>query len=392
MMNNYDVTVIGAGVIGASVAYHIQKSGLKTLLIDRGDLASGTSSHCDSVALICDKEPGLDTKQGYASILRFLELQNELDYDIDFAQRGCLYVCEAEEEMEAAKRYVKAQADDGYDMRMLDRNEIFEREPNLARDLVGGFWSDPDCTLNPYKLCYAFVLKGMQLGMDVKSFTEVKGFKLNDKGAIEAVETDSGDIKTERVINCAGVWAPHIGRMLGLDIPIEPRKGICMISERGVPLVNQKVQEFGYMMSKFDDIKFTRPVSERVERLNVAMVIEPTPAENFILGGNRNFTGYDIRTDLEVMEAVAERGCRFFPKMKEINCIRTYCGVRPFVTDHLPIVSEVEEVPGFYIAAGHEGDGISLSAITGKMVAQLIKGEPTDFNIDALKFSRFKKA
>ena len=224
------------------------------------------------------------------------------------------------------------------------------------------------------------------------NFTTVLGFKRDNKGAIEAVVTDQGDVKTKKAVNCAGVWAPMIGKMLGLNIPVEPRKGICMLSERGNPIMKQKVQEFGYMMSKFDDIKFTRKVSERVARLNVAMVIEPTAASNFILGGNRNFTGYDIRSEIEVMQAVAERGVRYFPILKDINCIRTYCGVRPFVPDHLPIVSAVDEVPGFYIAAGHEGDGISLSAITGKMVMQLITGQPTDFNIDKLKFSRFNKA
>lgn len=119
------------------------------------------------------------------------------------------------------------------------------------------------------------------------------------------------------------------------------------------------------------------------------MVIEPTPADNFMLGSNRALKGYNIASEIDVMKAEAMRGIRFFPIIKEINCIRTYAGMRPFVIDHLPIVSEVEEVPGFYIAAGHEGDGISLSAITGKMMAQIIAGEPTDFNIDQLKFSRF---
>jgi len=391
-MSSYDVAVIGAGVIGTSVAYHLTKAGLNTVLIDQGDLASGTSSHCDSVALICDKEPGIDTKMGYQSIQRFLELQDELSYDIDFHQRGCMYVCEADEEMVAAKRYVDAQKADGYDMRMLDRQEIYDLEPYLAKDLKGGLWSEPDCTLNPYKLCYGFVQRAQELGMKTMSFTKVQDIKTDASGAVEAVVTDHGNVNAKKIINCAGVWAPAIGRMLGLEIPIEPRKGICMLSERGNKIMNQKVQEFGYMMSKFDDIKFTRPVSERVERLNVAMVIEPTEASNFILGGNRNFTGYDIRSEIEVMQAVAERGCRYFPIIKEINCIRTYCGLRPFVPDHLPIVSEVDENPGFYIAAGHEGDGISLSAITGKMVMQLITGQETDFDISQLKFSRFKKA
>ena len=80
-MSNYDIAVIGAGVIGTSVAYHLTKAGMKVVLIEKGDLASGTSSHCDSVALICDKEPGIDTLQGYESIKRLLELQDELGYE-----------------------------------------------------------------------------------------------------------------------------------------------------------------------------------------------------------------------------------------------------------------------------------------------------------------------
>lgn len=388
-MNNYDVMVIGAGAIGSSVAYHLVKKGFKVALVEQGDIANGTSSHCDAVALICDKSPGIDTEMGYSSILRYKELQEELSYDFEFHQRGCLYVCETETEMETAERYVREQAADGYDMRMLDAKEIFDMEPYLARDLIGGFWSDPDCSMNPYKLCYAYVDAGRRLGMDVLTHHTVKDIRL-EHGKVAAVETDCGTYKTERVINCAGVWAPCIGNLAGIKIPIKPRKGIVMISERTFPIINQKVQEFGYMMSKFEDIEFKRNVSQRVERNNVAMVIEPTDASNFLLGGNREFRGYNIDSEIEVMQAVAVRAIRFFPIIKDINCIRTYSGLRPYVTDHLPIVSEVEDVPGFYIAAGHEGDGISLSAITGKMMAQIIAGEETDFNIDKLNYARFK--
>lgn len=391
MMNKtYDVMVLGAGAIGSSVAYHLTKKGLKVALVERGDVASGTSSHCDAVALICDKNPGIDTTMGYASILRYLELQEELSYDFEFHQRGCLYVCETEAEMEAAKGYVKDQTADGYDMRMLDAKEIFDMEPYLARDLIGGFWSEPDCSMNPYKLCFAYVDAAVRMGMDVLTHHEVKDILMED-GKVAGVVTDQGTYRTEKVVNCGGVWAPALGNMVGIDIPIKPRKGIVMISERSFPICNQKIQEFGYMMSKFEDIEFTRNVSERVERNNVAMVIEPTEADNFLLGGNREFRGYNIDSEIEVMQAVAERGIRFFPIMKEMNCIRTYSGLRPWVVDHLPIVSAVDTVPGYYIAAGHEGDGISMSAITGKLMSQLMTGEETDFNIDRLKFSRFQK-
>lgn len=390
MSKAYEIAVIGAGVIGCSVAYHLQKAGHEVVLIDSGDIASGTSSHCDSVALICDKEPGIDTKQGYYSIQRFLELQEELGYDIEFHQRGCMYACEADEEMEAATRYVNQQVADGYDMRVLDDKEIYELEPNLRPGLKGGLWSEPDCTLNPYKLCFGYVERGKEMGLAVMPYSPVTAIKQAADGSVEAVVTDTEEVKVEKIINCAGCWAPEIGKLIGIDIPIFPRKGICMLGERGNPVVHQKVQEFGYMMSKFDDIKFERTVSERVKRLNVAMVIEPTDAMNFILGGNRNFKGFDIRSEIEVMQAVAERGVHFFPILKEINCIRAYSGLRPFVPDHLPIVDEVESAPGFYIAAGHEGDGISLSAITGVLVTQLINGEETSFDISELNFKRFE--
>ena len=390
-MSSFDVVVIGAGAVGSSVAYHLTKKGYTVALVERGDIANGTSSHCDAVALICDKKPGIDTEMGYASIQVFKELSKEFSYDFEFHQRGSLYVCETDQELEIANDYVKQQQADGYDMRMVDPKEMQEMEPYLAKDLVGGIWTEPDSSMSPYKLCFAFVEEAKKLGLKVFTHHNVLDIKLDEKGAVESVVTDKCTIKTKRVVNCGGAWSPALGQMVGIDIPIKPRKGVILISEKSFKVVNQKVHEFGYMLSKFEDINFKRNVCELVEKHNVAFNIEPTEADNFLLGGHREFKGFDISTELEVMQAIAERGIRFFPIIKEINCIRAYAGVRPYCEDHLPIVSEVEEVPGYYIAAGHEGDGISLSGITGRMMTQIIAGEETDFNIDKLNFSRYKK-
>lgn len=389
-MNSFDIVVIGAGAIGTSVAYHLVKKGYDVALIERGDIANGSSSHCDAVALICDKKPGIDTKMGYESIQIFKELAETFSYNFDFRQPGSLYVCETEQELEVARNYVAQQQTDGYDMRMVDNYEMQEMEPYLAKDLVGGIWTKPDASMSPYKLCYAFVEEGKKLGLKVFPYHMVTNIQMDEKGAVEKVVTDAGEFVTNKVIDCGGAWAPELGKMVGIDIPITPRKGIVMISEQSFKIVHQKTHEFGYMLSKFEDINFKRNVSELVEKHNVAFAIEPTRDNNFLLGGNREDKGFDISTELEVMKAVAERGIRFFPIIKEINCIRAYSGVRPYCADHLPIVSEVDEVPGFYIAAGHEGDGISLSGITGRMMSQIISGEETDFNIDKLKFSRYK--
>jgi sarcosine oxidase subunit beta len=92
------------------------------------------------------------------------------------------------------------------------------------------------------------------------------------------------------------------------------------------------------------------------------------------------------------MQGLAERAIRFFPVMEDIYVIRAYAGLRPYVDDHMPIISKVDEVPGFYIAAGHEGDGIGLSQITGKLISQMITGEETILPIDSLSINRFKKS
>ena len=190
-------------------------------------------------------------------------------------------------------------------------------------------------------------------------------------------------------MNCAGAWAPFVGRLTGLKIPIEPRKGTNLVSEQTPRLCNHKILEYGYMMSKFDSIHFKRKVSPLVEEQNIAFNLEYTNSNNLLVGGNRLFRDYDIRSEVETMKAICERALRFYPELADIKCIRTYSGVRPFVTDHLPIVSDVDSIPGYYIAAGHEGDGICFSPITGKFMMQIITGQKTDFDISKLDFSRF---
>jgi sarcosine oxidase subunit beta len=97
----------------------------------------------------------------------------------------------------------------------------------------------------------------------------------------------------------------------------------------------------------------------------------------------------DTSCHIEVLRAMAQRAIRFFPVIKDINFIRSYAGLRPYTPDHMPIIS-VTEVPGFYVAAGHEGDGIGLSLLTGKLITQMICGEPLAITVEPLRLSRFE--
>jgi sarcosine oxidase subunit beta len=385
-MRNPDVIVIGAGVIGTSVAYYLTERNYKVLLIDKGDAATGTSSHCDAAAMLTDKQPGADAALGFSSIGHFVELSTKLSMDFEFAQSGSLYVCENEFEYSVATDYVNSLRAEGYSVHMADKKELAEREPYLAKDLTGGFWSDVCSQMNPYRLCFALINEAKKNGLETALYSPVLSMK--KEGDEYVVSTPSNDYRSKIVVNCAGIWAPHIGHMLGLSIPIFPRKGVILLTEKTFPLCRQKVQEYGYMVTKFHP-GTDRHLDPLIEDNNVSFTIEPTNDDNFLVGSSRNFVGYDISVEPEIAQGIAKRALRFFPVLKDINCIRAYAGLRPFVPDHLPIISPVDNLPGYYIAAGHEGDGISMAPITGILISQMINNEKPDLALEPFRFSRF---
>ena len=391
-MKNYDSIVIGGGVIGTSVAYYLSKKGLKVALVEKGDIASGTSSRCDGNVSYAGKHPGFDTKMTYTSQLLFKELFEEIPYNFDYVQPGGIYIIESEEELRVAKEFVKKQSEDGYPMRMMDKKEIHEDEPYLAEDIIGGVEIDDSLAINPMAFTFGLALEAKKNGVVVFDYTSVIGIRLNKKGLVEAVETNNSVLKAKNVVNCAGVWAPFIGEMVNVDIPIIPRQGQLLVALKIFPPVGKrKIMEFGYMMAKFGDKNYKRNVPPEIEKLGIAFVLEPTLSNNFIIGSSRAFVGFDTQVSIEVMRGLAKRAIRFFPILKDIYVIRAYAGLRPYVEDNLPIISKVDEVPGFYIAAGHEGDGIGLAPLTGKMISQMITGEKTILPIDDLSINRFKK-
>lgn len=388
MIKSADVVVIGSGVIGASVAYFNAKAGAKVILIDKGDMAEGTSSKSDGNILICDKMPGFDVQLAKASQEMFPQLSKELDFDIQWHQRGSLYLVEDEEQYEIAAKFCKDMVALGMPMRMMDRYEIHQDEPYLAEDLYGGLETACDGSVYPIGLCYGFALGAQKMGAELMLHSPVTGIDRDGGGFI--VHSEKGDVAAKNVVDCAGIWSPVLGKMVGLDIPIQARQGQILVSEQTFKVARRKVHEFGYMLTKFGSGDYKRKVSERVERNGVAFVFEPTASNNFLIGSSRSFVGEDISCDIEVMQALAERAIRFFPVIRDIKVIRGYSGLRPFTPDHLPIISGTP-VPGFFIAAGHEGDGIGLSPITGRCIADMISGREPLMDLSPVSYQRFLK-
>lgn len=384
-----EVAIIGGGIIGASIAYFLGKNGLDAMVIEKGELAGGTSSRCDGNILAIDKDPGFDSQMSRVSQQIIADLSRELSLPFEYRAPGSILVCETDEEMEAAQQWVDRQKALGLPFRMLDRADLRQESAYLADDLPGGLECATDSTVNPYMLTYSLFEQARKDGVRIHTWTEVTAITKDPKTGEFKISTNSGQIFARNIVNAAGVWAPYIGKMVNLDIPVVPRKGHLIVASRQVPVGLRKVMEFGYLISKFGG---TRKVDPITERFGVALVFEPTENQNFLIGSSREFAGFNTKIQMDVIRCMARRLLRFYPKIGDFNVIRTYAGLRPWTPDHLPIVSAVEELPGFYIAAGHEGDGISLAAVTGKLMSDMIMDQKdTIIASEPLRLSRFKE-
>lgn len=382
-----DVVVIGGGIIGAAIAYYGSRSGLDITVLEKKELASGTSSKCDGNILAIDKDPGFDSQMSLKSQELVHQLDKDLEISFEYRNPGSILVCENDAEMEAANKWVNQQKAAGLDFKMLDRQDLRNESKYFADDLYGGLECATDSTVNPYMLTFSMFHSAEKQGAKIFKNTEVKNMTRGASGEF-LIDTSNGQFTAKRVVNAGGVWAPILGKMLDLDIPIVPRKGQLIVASRQDPVGLRKVMEFGYLISKFGG---ERTVDPLIEKYGVALVFEPTEAQNFLIGSSRQFAGFDTKVDYEVIRQIAKRAIRFYPQMADMTVIRTYAGLRPWTEDHLPIISKVDHIPGYYIAAGHEGDGISLAAVTGKLIEEMLNEKETCVPIEPLRLERFRK-
>lgn len=385
---NFEAIIIGGGVQGTAISHYLTARGVHAALVEKNGIAAGTSGRCDGNILVADKMPGFDSQLNKLSQDLFPGLSDEIGYDIHWTQKGSLTMAESEEELALAVQFCHQLNDAGIPARMLDKQEIHDDEPNIAEHVPGGFEVTCDGSLNPMRLAHGLARSFTSKGGTILTGTEVF-FIDQDESGNHVVHTSQGRLSSQYLVCAAGVWSPVIGAMLDIDIPVRPRQGQILVSQRSTYVARRKLTEFGYLAAKFEHTNYQRKVSPEMEEFGIATVFEPTKEGNFLIGSSRRFAGFDVTPDSRVLRALAQRAIEFLPIIKDINVIRSYSGVRPYTPDHRPIISETD-LPGFYVATGHEGDGIGLSLITGTLIAQMICKEECAIDMTPLRLDRFK--
>ncbi len=379
------VVVVGAGVIGAAITFVLARAGVRVTLVDRGPLGGGTSSRCDGNVLAIDKAPGYQGALARMSQDLLHAWVRDLG-DIEYRRPGSYLVLAGADEVEPARAWVADQRRAGLDLRYLDATETHRALPALAPDVPGSVYSPTDSTLNPLAYVAALVARSRQAGAEIRPHAPVVGVTVS-AGRVTGVRLGDGvTLPADVVVAAAGVWTPSLLEPLGVPVPIRPRRGHLVVSTKGPRFGDVKVMEFGYLMAKFGR---ERVVPDDVARYGVALVYEPTRVGNFLLGSSREFAGFDTTPDPRVLRAIVRRALRFYPAMAGATMLRGFAGLRPWTPDHLPVVGWAPGVPGLVVAAGHEGDGIGLAAVTGTLVGNLVLEQPPPLALEPLALERF---
>ena len=253
-------------------------------------------------------------------------------------------------------------------------------EPSLSEGIRGCTYSPLDGQVNPIALALAFLRGAEEKGARIFPHTGVKGFSLQSDRIVN-VTTAAGTIETRTVVNAAGVHAPEIGRMLGVEIPIKPRRGQLVVTEACAPLLRRGLLSAKYLAAKYN------PGLAETGQLGVSL--EQTKTGGFLLGSTREFVGFDRRTTGSALQRIAVQTSKILPALRDLRVIRAFAGLRPSTPDGLPILGPVPHVQGLFMAAGHEGDGIALSPITGQIIAEWIAEGSPSMDVSPFNAERF---
>jgi sarcosine oxidase subunit beta len=372
-----DVAVIGGGVIGAAITYYLTLRGLSVVLVERGDLASGASGACGGSVSMQTKREGPVLACAMRSQEQYRALGDELGRDLEYEERGSLIVAETAAEHEYLTKLAAEQSAAGLKVDWLDGAAAArECRVELAPSVVAARYCPTDAEVNPLAVVFAYADAAKRRGARLWTHTRASRILMHNDRVV-GVETERGDLAAPIVVNAAGAWAPAVGEMVSVSVPVKPRRGVVLVTEPVPFPVRGTVFSTRYLMSKRPSAKASAGGVEL--SFSGGLVLAQTLAGNLLIGSSRDDVGFDARTPPEIVEFIAQEAVRILPALSSVSVIRAYAGLRPLASDGLPIIGAVPGLSGFVLATGHEGDGVALAPWTGKAVAALVEsGRPSD--------------
>jgi glycine/D-amino acid oxidase-like deaminating enzyme len=347
-----DAIVVGAGIVGAACAAALARDGLRVLVLDASSAALGTTSAGMGHLVVMDDSPEQLALTHYSTQLWRNE-RDTLRRASELEWCGTVWVAEDDAQMAAVREKQRVYQGAGLTSDVLDDRSVYDAEPNLRPGLAGGLLVPSDGVIYPPSAAVALLARARELGAQVREHTAVDA--IVDNGVRCGAETIAADI----VVNAAGAAAAN----LTPGLAVIPRKGHLLITERHPGFCRHQIVELGYLTS-----------AHVMTTESVAFNVQPRLTGQVLIGSSRELVGWDPSINRRVVGRMIERACAFMPRLANLTAVRTWTGFRPATPDKLPLIGRWPDTAGLWIAAGHEGLGITTSLGTAEILADLIAG------------------
>jgi sarcosine oxidase subunit beta len=353
------VVVIGGGVVGCSIAYHLARRGQRDVLVlERDTVGSGTTSKAAG-GIRAQFPTETEIRFSLEALRVFEGFRDEFGVDVGFTRIGYLFLVSSEEDLRGFHGRMELQRSLGVDVRQLTPAEAQKLVPALhVDDLIAAVWGPADGLAGPAEVTNGFARRARELGARIAEGVGVTGIEL-DQGRIRGVRSTDGDVDAPVVVNAAGPFAARVGRLAGLDVPVYPRRRHIFFTEPfpripgPVPLTTDRASGF-----------YFRKEMEQV----------------LLSAGDVGDVGEDLSASMDraMVEEAVQKAIHRVPVLEHARIAGGWAGLRPLTSDDHAVIGWAPGVEGFFLAVGFGGHGFQHSPATGRYVAEwLLDGRPS---------------
>jgi sarcosine oxidase, subunit beta len=370
-MKSADVVIIGGGVMGASIAYHLAKEKIRVVLLERESrLGTGATGRCSGGVRHQFSNPA-NVKLSLASLRKLRAMPEELDCEIDMHFDGYLFLISSEKGLENFRASAAMQNALDVSTEILTPDQIARLVSHVnLDDVLAGSYSREDGVADPHGVTSGYASAAKKLGAEITLSSDVVAIK-KQGSRITSVCTPTDEIATSMVVNAAGPWSASVGEMAGVAVPVEPYRRHVFITH-GFP----EVPRNHIFVIDFETSFYFHREGEGV----LMGMSDPDEPSSFIDAVDWNF-----------LDRVTDVGVRRFPPLAKASIRRAWAGLYEVTPDANPIIGEATQLPGFFLATGFSGHGFMHGPVVGELVADLILRRQPQIDISSFSPDRFSR-
>lgn len=378
MKSTADVVIVGGGCMGASVAYHLARRGVtNVVLVEREKLLGTGSTGRNAGGVRHQFSNEANIRLSIESIKVFERFADEVGQSIDFHQDGYLFLLSADSSVETFRANVALQRRLGVDVQWLDARQAAALAPGLdVEGVAGATFCQRDGVADPNGVTMGFARAAQASGVSIERDTEVTGIDVRG-GRVAGVETTRGRIETPVVVNAAGPHARSIGRMAGVDVPVDPyRRHIFIATLDGNGSSGTRVPSSHILVIDFDTTFY-------FHREGAGLL--------FGMGDPDETPTFDTTVQWDFLPQVIDVAVRRLPVLADASISHAWAGLYEVTADGNPIIGATDGVEGFYQINGFSGHGFQHSPAAGRILADLIAGRDPAFDVSPFAHARFAR-